>query len=238
MSAIFLFEKKNKKKGKSFLFYKEKKNNNMSKCGKTVTARLARTKLFSEQIISMSLFILQLIKKIIENFIIEHELPAPTQVSEWRLLLISVRSDLNTYNNFYNKISERYKHIVEIISMAIDSHAVLVGLEDDIVAVNDPVHALWLYILKIMYISPFLIMREDDEDGKAIKTLNKALKKFAQQTITLKFNKTYLNSDNLQKYNDNDDENDIDEHKDEQNTSKQYKRLYLEDILPSMKINV
>jgi hypothetical protein len=200
-----------------------------NKCSKTITARLARTKLFSEQLISMSLFILQLIKQILEIHIKENELPLSQKVSDWRLLIISIRSNLVTYNTFYNKICERFKHVSEIILLAVEAHAFLVGLEDDISPLNDPVHTLWLYVLKIMYISPFMVMREDDEQGLAVKTFNKSLKKFVPQIINIKFNRNHLSKEDLPASNETENDDDY--------VLKEQNKIY-EQLLPAMKIQI
>ena len=168
-------------------------------CSKTVTARVARVELFTKQLQSTSLFTLQLLIAIINKFRTNQNLPKPSNINEWRVLIINVRSDIESYNIFYNRINDRYKFLADIITLALDAQVTLVGLQNVAQKIEEPIHLLWLFLLRLVYVKPFIVMRDDDEQGSAVDVVSKSLENFIAENIELKFPTTFSLSDHLQK---------------------------------------
>lgn len=166
-------------------------------CSKTVTARVARVDLFTKQLQSTSLFILQLTKAIIDKFRTRRNLPQPENLNEWRVLLVNVRSDLESYNIFYNRMNDRYKFLGDIIILALDAHATLVGLQDVVQKIEEPLHSLWLFLLRLVYIKPFIVIRDDDERGSAVDTVSSSLENFIAENIAFKFPTAFSLSEHM-----------------------------------------
>jgi hypothetical protein len=158
-----------------------------SSCSKTVTARTARVNLFTSQLQSTALFSLQLIRAIVNKFRQNHKLPEPEKLSEWRILLVNVRSDIESYNLFYNKISDRYKFLSDILELALDAHVTLVGLEVVAGKLEEPLHSLWLYLLKLAYTKPYIIMVDDNDRGNAVEEVSNAMANFIPENLPMKF---------------------------------------------------
>lgn len=156
-------------------------------CSKTVTARVARVELFTKQLQSTSLFTLQLTRAIIDKFRAQRNLPQPSNLNEWRVLIVNVRSDVESYNIFYNRISDRYKFLGDIITLALDAQVTLVGLQDVAQKIDEPLYSLWLFLLRLAYVKPFVVTRDDDERGTAVETVSSSLENFIVESITLKF---------------------------------------------------
>lgn len=156
-------------------------------CSKTVTARVARVALFTKQLQSTSLFTLQLAKAIIDKFRAQRNLPQPSNLNEWRVLLVNVRSDVESYNIFYNRMNDRYKFIGDIITLGLDAQVTLVGLQNVAQKIEEPLHSLWLFLLRLAYVKPFIVTRDDDEKGTAVETVSSSLEDFIAENITLKF---------------------------------------------------
>ena len=167
-------------------------------CSKTVTARVARVALFTKQLQSTTLFTLQLIRAIIERFRSQRELPQPSNLNEWRVLIVNMRSDVECYNIFYNRMNDRYKFLGDIITLALDAQVTLVGLQNVAQKIEEPLHSLWLFMLRLAYVKPFVVMHDDDERGTAVDTVSNALENFISENITLKFPSSFSLSEHLE----------------------------------------
>jgi hypothetical protein len=167
-------------------------------CSKTVTARVARLELFTKQLQSTSLFTLQLTKAIIDKFRAHRNLPQPSNLNEWRVLLVNVRSDIESYNIFYNRMNDRYKFLGDIITLALDAQVTLVGLQNVAQKIEEPLHSLWLFLLRLAYVKPFIVTRDDDENGTAVETVSSSLENFIAENITLKFPTAFSLAEHLE----------------------------------------
>jgi hypothetical protein len=167
-------------------------------CSKTVTARVARVALFTKQLQSTSLFTLQLIRAIIEKYRTYMKLPKPSNLNEWRVLLVNIRSDIASYNIFYNRINDRYKFLADIIILALDAHVTLVGLQNVTQKIEEPLHSLWLFLLRLAYVKPFIVTRDDDEQGTSVEMVSNSLENFIAENITLKFPTVFSLSEHLE----------------------------------------
>jgi hypothetical protein len=167
-------------------------------CSKTVTARVARVALFTKQLQSTSLFTLQLMRAIIDKFRTQKKLNEPLNLNEWRVLIVNVRSDVYSYNIFYNRMNDSYKFLADIITLALDAQVTLVGLTNVAQKIEEPLHLFWLFILRLAYIKPFIVIRDDDERGTAVETVSNSLENFISENITLRFPSAFSLSEHLE----------------------------------------
>ena len=168
-------------------------------CSKTVTARIARTEFLTAQLQNTALFVLQLIRNILAQVCEVQTCPVPTELGAWRQLIVTVRSDLEMYNIFYNKTSDRFPALADTIRLAADAHMALIGLEKMYQPFVDPIHDLWLYVMRLAYIKPFLVMDDDDTYGHAVETVSSSFQHFIAMIVTLDIPRDdrYLNADAL-----------------------------------------
>lgn len=177
-------------------------------CGKTVTARSARVDFFVSQLRNTSLFTLQLIRTILTWHTSETPTTTPpTTTEQWRAAIVTVRSNVACFNLFYNRICDRYQHLPDVVALTVDAHVTLLGLEGLADDIHEPIHVLWLFLLKLVYTRPFLVMHDDDDQGSAVQVVTDAMARFVPESLKLKIASTLTHA-RLAQHNDDDDEED------------------------------
>ena len=170
-------------------------------CSKTVTARQARVNFFTAQLQNTSLFLLQVIRSMINKIPSYAKLVTTADMTigslvEWREIVMKLRSDTAAYNMFYNKVVDKFSNLPDIITLAIDAYVTLVGVDSAVAKEEEPIHMLYLYILRLMYIKPFIVMRDDDEVGTAVGCVSDSMTSFIPQSINLRFPRQSMLSNN------------------------------------------
>jgi len=82
------------------------------------------------------------------------------------------------YNQFFQELTQLVPDIHNLLSACLQTHLEFLKLDGE-VSTKEPVFALWLYLLKLAFEKPILIMqKEDDKDGSLANIIRTSLSLF------------------------------------------------------------
>lgn len=111
-----------------------------------------------------------------------------------REIIEMARSHVESYNKFYNIMTKQYPFLKDLIEMNVSTRVEFLRLEDFVhknefgTFVKEPIHLLWVFILRLFFEKPRLLLDQtDDRDGTNIKIVRDALSDFIAECINIQF---------------------------------------------------
>ncbi len=160
---------------------------------KTVTAIKARAELFQKQFNQTTLMLLESTHHTLIEF--HKELKNPQiPLKQVREILNSIQTNSTIYNKFYNTVKKAYPFLGDLIELIVSTQVDFLKLEDFVLKnefgtyVKEPIHLLWLFLLRLVYEKPRLLLDQtDDRDGTNVTIVRNSLSDFIADCINLQF---------------------------------------------------
>ncbi len=160
---------------------------------KTVTAIKARSELFQKQFNQTTLVLLQSSQHAILKFHKELK-ESKVPLKQVKDVLVTLQTNAMVYNKFYNSVKDAYPFLEDLIELIVTTQVEFLKLEDFVTKnefgtyLKEPMHLLWLFILRLFYEKPRLLLDEtDDRDGTNTNIFRNSLSDFIADCINLRF---------------------------------------------------
>lgn len=160
-------------------------------CKLTMTALRLRSDFLENQFLQISLFLLQLFSHTIRDLAEK----SPT-LEDLREIIQSTRTNEEVYNTVYNVLTRKFSFLANLIETIAETKVELLKLHGlvkifDGTYVPDPIHSLFLYVLKILYIAPSMLS-SDDAQGTSVSMFKQHLKFFLDEMFQLDIDASQL----------------------------------------------
>lgn len=137
-----------------------------SQCKMTMTALRERSLFLASQVRSTTLFMLQLLSKVLSQQSDSETPLSGMSPSALRRLVVTVRRDEHVYNRFYNSVVAQFPNLSPLIRLWVDTTLQLIKLRQlakttsgEVVA--EPIRSLWLYYLQLVFLRPDIVTNEN-----------------------------------------------------------------------------
>lgn len=159
----------------------------------TITSQKAKLELFQKQFESTTVVLAQATQQILcmayKQF---NDLKLP--LYNVREILVEARINVEIYNKFYNVMKQQFPFLEDLIEFIVITKIEFLRLEDLVkknefgTYVKEPIHLLWIFLLRLFFEKPRLLLdKTDDRDGTNTKFVRDGLSDFIAECINIQF---------------------------------------------------
>jgi hypothetical protein len=151
----------------------------------SITQLKARTKTLTHQFTNTSMILLQTCRKCFQS-----QDGYKGTMYDVRNMLNRAQTNKELYMNFYQQLMKLVPYLPDLIERTVSCQVEFLKLENCLVKIDsenyvlEPIHKLWIFLLKLMFEKPILLLeKEDSKDGLLVGIIRESLPSFIADCI-------------------------------------------------------